>query len=94
MNLIKIITAAAVAVTLTLGAATSSFADDYDDDDGGAYHGPNNNFAEGQNPSGPQHPPGCVRDFWGTTDCGPDSWGSFGPYDRQHAMERGDHILR
>jgi hypothetical protein len=35
-----------------------------------------------------------VRDFWGTTDCGPDSWGSFGPYDRQHAMERGDHILR
>lgn len=92
MNPIKIITAAAVAVTLTLGAATSSFADDYDY--GGPYHGPDNNFAEGQNPSGPQHPPGCVRDFWGTTDCGPVSWGSFGPYDRQHAMERGDQIQR
>jgi hypothetical protein len=36
----------------------------------------------------------CERDFWGTSDCGPDSWRVWGPYDGQHSMERGDQIQR
>jgi hypothetical protein len=99
MNIIsKICTVAAVATALTVSAMAPSFAydeDDYDSEEGfyenQAYHGPNNNFAEGQNPSG-NHRPGCVRDFWNTSDCGPDSNREFGPYDGQHSMERGDQI--
>jgi hypothetical protein len=91
----KTITAVAFAVALTVAGTAASFAETELPEFGSheAYTGPNNNYAEGQNPTGPQRP-GCVRDFYATADCGPDSGQSFGPYDRAHAFERGDHILR
>jgi hypothetical protein len=93
MQAIKFISAAAVAFTLTLGAASGAFAANNPPPNGGQQGGGNpNNVAEGQNIENfYMH---CERDFYSTADCGPTSGASYGPYDRAHAFERGDHIQR